>query len=178
MTDPGIETPRIRLRCWQAADRDAFAAMNSHPEVMHDLGGPISRKQSDAKLDRFVAAFAERGFCRWLMESRDGKFLGYAGVMPSGAGHPLGFHYDIGWRLVRRAWGFGYATEAATAALRDVFTRAGLTEVLSYTAAENVRSQAVMSRLGLNRAPSRDFTLLRGGIEPWRGLVWIARRDP
>jgi hypothetical protein len=102
MTDPGIETPRIRLRCWQAADRDAFAAMNSHPEVMHDLGGPISRKQNDAKLDRFVAAFAERGFCRWLMESRDGKFLGYAGVMPSGAGHPLGFHYDIGWRLEGR----------------------------------------------------------------------------
>jgi hypothetical protein len=43
-----INTPRIRLRCWEAADRGAFAAMHADPEVMLDYGGPINRVESDA----------------------------------------------------------------------------------------------------------------------------------
>jgi hypothetical protein len=46
-----IDTPCIRLRCWQEADREAFAAMDAHPEVMRDLGGPIGRHQPPADLE-------------------------------------------------------------------------------------------------------------------------------
>ncbi len=171
-----IDTPRTRLRCWQEADRGAFAALHAHPEVMHDLGGPISRAMSDAKLDRYVAVFNSYAFCRWAVESRDGDFLGYAGVMPSPKGHPLGPHFEIGWRLMRNAWGHGYATEAASAALHDVFTRVGLEEVVTYTAPDNLRSQAVMDRLRLRRDPSCDFRADYAGVGMWHGLVWIARR--
>jgi len=170
-----IDTPRTRLRCWQEADREAFAVMNTHPEVMRDLGGPISRAMSDAKLDRYVAAFQRFGFCRWAVESRGGEFLGYAGVMPSRSDHPLGPHFEIGWRLVRNAWGRGYATEAAAAALHDAFLRVGLSEVVSYTAADNPRSQAVMNRLHLWRDPTRDFTVNDEGLGIWHGLVWAGR---
>jgi RimJ/RimL family protein N-acetyltransferase len=170
-----IDTPRTRLRCWQPADRAALAAMNAHPEVMHDLGGPFSRAMSDAKLDRYVAAFNRLGFCRWAIESRDGEFLGYAGVMPSGNDHPLGPHFEIGWRLLRNAWGRGYATEAAGAALHDVFVRVGLSEVVSYTAADNPRSQAVMNRLHLRRDPARDFSVSDQRLGIWHGLVWVGR---
>ena len=85
--------------------------------------------------------------------------------------HPLGAHVQVGWRFVRRAWGHGYATEATLVALDDAFGRAGLKEILAYTAADNARSQAVMGRLGLTRDPSRDFTMDNG----WRGMVWVAR---
>jgi RimJ/RimL family protein N-acetyltransferase len=168
-----IDTPRTRLRCWQESDRDAFAALHAYPEVMFDAGGPLDRLQSDPKLDRYAAAFDQCGFTRWAVESREGDFLGYAGVMPSRPTHPLGPHADIGWRLVRSAWGRGYAAEAAAAALHDAFTRCRLTEVLAYTASDNLRSQAVMERLRLRRDPSRDFS------EPyslgmWHGLVWVA----
>ena len=120
-----IETPHIRLRCWRESDREVFAAMNADPEVMLDQGGPLSREKSDAKLDRYTAAFVRYGFCRWVIEARDGEFLGYAGTMPSPSEHRLGPHVEIGWRLVRRAWAHGYATEAAGAALKDAFDRAG-----------------------------------------------------
>jgi RimJ/RimL family protein N-acetyltransferase len=95
-------------------------------------------------------------------------------LMPSPAEHPLGPHFEIGWRLVRRAWGHGYATEAADAALKDVFDRAGLVEVLAYTSPDNLRSQAVMARLRLRRDPARDFTADYNGFRAWRGLVWVA----
>lgn len=171
-----IDTPRTRLRCWKAADREAFAAMHADPEVMLDQGGPISRAESDAKLDRYAAAFDQHGFCRWAVESRAGEFLGYTGIMPSRPEHPIGAHIEIGWRLVRRAWGHGYATEAAEAALGDAFMRVGLTEVVAYTAPDNLRSQAVMARLRLQRDPSRDFIADYDSIGSWQGLVWVGRR--
>ena len=64
---------------------------------------------------------------------KEGCFLGYDGVMRRRDTHPLGPHDEIGWRLVKSAWGYGYASEAARAALEDVFTRIGLCEVLAYT---------------------------------------------
>jgi len=102
--------------------------------------------------------------------------LGYAGVMPSGPDHPLGLHFEIGWRLMRNAWGHGYATEAARAVLDDAFGRVGLREVVAYTAPDNRRSQAVMDRLRLQRVPPRDFTFDYGG-GPWSGLVWVAHPE-
>jgi RimJ/RimL family protein N-acetyltransferase len=141
--------------------------------VMLDAGGLLDRPRSDAKLDRYVAAYRQYGFCRWAVESREGDFLGYVGVMPSRPAHPLGPHADIGWRLVRSAWGHGYATEAAGAALHDAFTRCGLREVLAYTAPDNLKSQAVMARLCLRRDASRDFSV-PDGLRVWHGSVWVA----
>jgi RimJ/RimL family protein N-acetyltransferase len=170
-----IRTDRLRLRTWRESDRDAFALLNAAPEVTQDLGGPLDRVESDAKFDRYAAAFERHGFCRWALEDLSGQFLGYAGVMPSRHGHPLGPHADIGWRLVREAWGRGYATEAAKASLRDAFERVRLKEVLAYTSADNVRSLAVIRRLKLQRAASLDYSEpLGAGM--WQGLVWRARR--
>jgi RimJ/RimL family protein N-acetyltransferase len=166
-----LTTPRLTLRSWRETDRDAFAAMHADPEVMADLGGPIDRAASDAKLDHYIGALRANGFGRLAIEDERGAFAGYAGIMRREQGPPLGTHVEIGWRLARAAWGKGYATEAAAAALRDVFDRTSLTEIISYTSADNARSQAVMARLGLERDPARDFTLSSG----WRGLVWVAR---
>lgn len=171
-----IATERLTLRSWREDDREAFAAMHADPEVMWDMGGPFSRAKSDAKFDRYSDAFVRCGYCRWAVENRAGRFVGYTGLMPSRAGHPLGVHSDIGWRFVRAAWGNGYATEAARAALEDAFARIGLKEVLAYTSADNLRSQAVMARLGLVRAESLDYSEGTGDAE-WHGLVWVARPD-
>ncbi len=171
-----IQTARTRLRPWCEQDRDALAHMHADSEVMADYGGPLDRAESDAKLDRYRAAYDAHGFGRWLLEDLGGEFLGYVGVMPIGTDHPAAPGVEIGWRLVRSAWGHGYASEAARAVLLDGFVRNGWTEVVAYTAADNVRSQAVMDRLGLVREAHRDFTAGYGDTS-WHGLVWVAHRD-
>jgi RimJ/RimL family protein N-acetyltransferase len=152
--------------------------MHADPEVMLDLGGPFEEAESAAKFDRYCSAYREHGVSRWAVEDADGVFLGYAGVMPRlSADHPLGPHYEVGWRFTRKAWGFGYATESANAALGHAFTQCGLKEIVSYTSPDNLRSQAVMERLKLQRDPSRDFAAHYDAVGLWRGLVWVTRPD-
>jgi RimJ/RimL family protein N-acetyltransferase len=170
-----LRTARLTLRPWREQDRLAFASLNADPEVTWDLGGPLSRSQSDAKFDRYRATFERCGLSRLAIEDPQQDFVGYAGVMLSAPGHPLGPHLEIGWRLARAAWGKGYATEAARAALDDAFSRGAGEEILAYTSSDNVRSQAVMQRLGLVRDAPRDFDTI-SGHKPWHGLVWVARR--
>jgi ribosomal-protein-alanine N-acetyltransferase len=63
----------------------------------------------------------------------------------------------VGWRLARHAWGSGYASEAARAALAHGFEIVGLDQIVSTTTRRNVRSQAVMERIGMHRDPADDY---------------------
>lgn len=165
-----IQTERLTLWPFTSDDRDAFADMHSDTEVAASLGGRLSATDAAAKLEWYSISMATLGYGRWAVEV-SGEFVGYAGVMAAPSDHPLGPHYEIGWCLVRRAWGNGYATEAAAATLSDVFDRVGLSEVLAYTTPDNLRSQAVISRLPFQRDAARDFT----GRRP--ALVWFATPD-
>jgi RimJ/RimL family protein N-acetyltransferase len=169
-----ISTTRLVLRSWDEPDRAGLARMNADPEVMADLGGPLTRAESDAKFDRFVSVFQQHGFTRWVIEEPSLGFVGYAGIVIVNSDHPLGQHHEIGWRLGRAAWGHGFASEAAAAAIEDAFTRIGIKRVLAYTAADNIRSIAVMGRLGLHRTPHLDFTKSYDGF----GTRLVDRRSP
>ncbi len=169
-----ITTERTILRPWRDDDLDAFAAMLADPEVQADAGGPVDREAAARKMARYRDAHDRLGFTRWVATDPHGVFLGYVGIMPIDAWHPRAPNVEIGWRLTRRAWGAGLATEAARASLADGFARCGFDEVLSYTEATNHRSQAVMRKLGLDRDASRDFTSTYDG-HSWSGLVWVAK---
>ncbi len=163
-----LQAPRLRLHTWRDDHRDAFAAMHGDPDVMWDATAPLSRAESDAKLDRYRAAQDRHGFSRMAIEDTAGRFLGYVGLLPIASGHPLGEGAEIGWRLRRDAWGHGYASEGAAAVLADARDRLGLSRVYAFTAPDNLRSQAVMTRIGLLRDEALDFTQPDG----WRGWVW------
>jgi RimJ/RimL family protein N-acetyltransferase len=64
---------------------------------------------------------------------------------------------EVGWRLARAHWGRGYATEAARATVADGFERLGLAEIVSFTTPANLRSRAVMEKLGMRRDAADDF---------------------
>ena len=174
-----IETERLVLRRWTDADRAPLAAIHADPEVMQWLGGVATRQDSDVYMDRYEAHFDKQGFGLWAIERKaDAALLGVAGVrLAPFAGRPSSTCFEIAWRLARFAWGGGYMTEAAGAALQDSLTRQGVDEVLAWTATTNLRSQAVMQRIGMLRDPARDFdqTALPEGDPLRPHVVYSAR---
>ena len=173
-----IETERLILRRWRDTDRDPYAAMMADPQVADTLGGVLDRAQVDSSIDRNEAAFDQHGVGRFAIERRaDGLFLGHCGLMPIHKSLPPAPGLEIGWALAKDAWGDGYASEAARAAIADGFTRVKLAEIVAYTTAGNLRSQAVMARVGLARTPARDFDhpLFEAGHPLCRHMVFVAR---
>ena len=154
MTEPArfdtIRTDRLLMRRWRHSDREPFAELNGDPLTMVYFPSLLDRAGSDALVDRIEARFDESGFGLWALEvAETGQFIGFTGLSPMRPDVPGAGGMEVGWRLDRRAWHHGYATEAARAALRVAFDGAGLTEIWSMTAVLNEPSQAVMRRLGL-----------------------------
>ncbi len=153
-----IETERLLLRPWRDADRQPFAALNADPEVMRHFPRPLTRAESDDLADRIASRMAERGWGSFAVEVKGGEpFIGFVGPNVPSYEIPCGPCVEIGWRLARAAWGRGYATEAARAAIDFAFGRLGLDEIVSFTVTANTRSRAVMERLGMTRDPADDF---------------------
>jgi len=146
------------LRRWCRDDREPFAAINADPEVMEHFPAVLTREQSDDLIEKIEAGFEVHGYGLWALELlASGELIGFTGLaVPEFEAHftPA---VEIGWRLARPAWGNGYATEAAEAALEFGFGEAGLAEVVSFTSAGNARSRAVMERIGMTRDPAEDF---------------------
>jgi len=155
---PRVETERLLLRAFLDADREAFAALNADPRVMEHFPQRLTREESDAFADRIGVRWAEDGVGLWALERRaDRAFLGFTGLARHTFEAPFTPAIEVGWRLAVDAWGHGYATEAARASLRFGFEDRGLDEILSWTTVANVRSRAVMERLGMTRDPADDF---------------------
>jgi RimJ/RimL family protein N-acetyltransferase len=153
-----IETERLVLRPPTDADRDAIFAINGDPEVGRWLAMTGAREESDAFVDRVQAMFAEHGYSFWAVERKaDRRIIGLAGLLAMGAELPPGPALEVGWRFGSSAWGQGYATEAARAAIDWGFATQPADEIVAITATNNLRSQAVMQRLGMVRDAAGDF---------------------
>jgi len=153
-----IETPRLVLRRWREEDVEPFAALNADPEVMRWIGDGSVRDTADtlAFVQRIERQWETEGFGLFALEVREsGEFAGFAGlavphflpaVMPA---------VEAGWRLDRRFWGRGLATEAARASVAFGFRECGLPELLSLVQAGNTASANVARKLGM--AVSREL---------------------
>jgi RimJ/RimL family protein N-acetyltransferase len=154
---PDLSTDRLVLRSWRESDLQPWAEMNADPAVREHLGDLLTPEQSAASAARFQAWLDERGFGFWAVEvRRTGEFVGFTGLDQVDEGMPFS-GVEIGWRLARPAWGHGYATEAALASLAFGFNSLALPEILAVTTLTNLRSQAVMRRIGMTRDPDGDF---------------------
>lgn len=143
------------MRRWTASDVDAMAALNADPEVMRFFPAMPDRSATEERILGWERKFDGQGYGLWAVERlEDGILLGMTGLnpIPAAIGVP---GTEVGWRLARHAWGHGYATEAATAAM-DVARQSGLQELWSFTAASNARSQAVMRRIGMTFSRAFD----------------------
>lgn len=150
-----LDTARLRLRPWQPGDWPAFAALTADAEVMRHFPAPLERAQSDALADEINRRIARQGWGFWAAEHRDTRqFIGFVGLNIPSDTLPFAPCVEIGWRLARPWWGQGLACEGARAALDFAFTQLQLPEVVAFTAVDNLRSQALMQRLGMQRDPA------------------------
>ncbi|GAA0684715.1 GNAT family N-acetyltransferase [Marinobacterium maritimum] len=149
-----METERLCLRQWRPEDREPFAVLNADPEVMRYFPGTLNRVESDALADRIEQLIDQQGWGFWAVEVKtSGDFVGFVGLNSPSPELPFSPCVEIGWRLSRHAWGKGYATEAAAAALAFGFDALELEHIVSFTALSNSRSWQLMERLGMERQP-------------------------
>ena len=153
-----LRTDRLIMRRWRDEDREPFAAITADPEVQRYFPAPLTRAEADAFVDQMQAEHQERGWSLWALEVADtGEFIGYTGLEVPGFEEHFMPAVEVGWRLARSAWGKGYATEAARAAIAFGFDELGLEEIVSFTVPDNAPSRAVMERLGMTHDPAENF---------------------
>lgn len=155
---PKIGTERLILREWRESDCEPFARMNCDPAVMEHFPALLSREESDALVDRAEAHLQQHGFGPWAAELRETQeFIGYVSLFIPQFEAAFTPCVEIGWRLARKHWGEGLATEGARALVRHGFEILKLPEVVSFTVPGNLRSVRVMEKLGMSRNPTEDF---------------------
>jgi len=153
-----LVTPRLLLRRWRPEDREPYARLSADPRVMEFFPAPLSREESDQKIERFERCFEEHGFGMWAVERRDAPgCIGCLGLLVVDFPAPFTPCVEIGWMLAAEHWGLGFATEGARESLRYGFTTLAIDEIFSFTAVANARSRRVMEKIDLHRDPADDF---------------------
>jgi RimJ/RimL family protein N-acetyltransferase len=171
-----IETDRLTIRSFLESDIPEYAAIVGDPEVTGFLGdgSPHSYEQAAAYICDCIRSEAEEGFARYAVIIREtGELIGFCGFKK------IHDYIDFGWRYARRAWGNGYATEAARAVLDYGINTLKLSSIVAKSAVENTGSVRVTEKIGMHfeafcevrgrktaryRQPNRNRTLPRRGL--------------
>lgn len=156
MTAVVLQGPRVRLRQWEARDCEPFAQLNADPVAMEFFPSTLTREESDRLVDRLRTAIDADAWGFWCLEI-DGSCAGFTGLNIPNFEAPFLPAIEIGWRMLPRYWGRGYASEAARLALAYGFDVLGAAEIVAFTAVGNARSRAVMERIGMHHDAAGDF---------------------
>jgi [ribosomal protein S5]-alanine N-acetyltransferase len=152
-------TERLTLRELTLDDADALFGILGDPLAMEHYPAPKTRLETETWIRRALDSYASNGFGLWAIErTADSAFLGDCGPMlqpVEGESVP-----EIGYHIVRREWGRGYATEAALACREQVLGRLGFERVVSIVAPENLASRRVGEKV---HETMREFMWEKGG---------------
>lgn len=162
MPIPTLTTPRLVLRAPADADLDALARYEADAEAMRYIGdGSVyDREHAAGTLAGFLAEWPRLGHGRWsVVLGASGETIGNCGFVRWREGE-LDARPELAYGYARTAWGQGYATEAASAALAWAFATLPFAEVVALTHPANAASQRVLTRLGF--APDGQVTPAHG----------------
>jgi RimJ/RimL family protein N-acetyltransferase len=157
-----LRTERLILRTFTRDDLPLYHELNADPEVYRWLGGSaLAREHSDEIAEWANHCYeTERLGLLAVERTADGAFLGMCGLHHQESAPD---EVEAAWRLGSRHWGHGYATEAARAWVAYGFAALGLPRIISMTDHDNIRSRAVMERLGMTY--SHDARIVDEGQE-------------
>jgi [ribosomal protein S5]-alanine N-acetyltransferase len=152
-TPPILETARMVFRPFTPGDFDLLAELHRDPEVGRYMGGVWDEAEIARSLARFVAEHAERGHSKWCVHTKEGVFVGRAGVSV----WPATGELELGYAFRPEFWGQGLATEAARAVAEWTFANIDVGYLIAFTDPENYGSQRVLERIGMTRLEDRDM---------------------
>lgn len=164
-----LESPRLLLTEIVVDDAEGMFELNSDPEVLRYTGdAPFPSLAASRAFLEAYPDYRENGFGRWAVRRRkDGQLLGWCGLKRDRATGEI----DLGYRLHRRFWGHGYATESGRACIRWGFDARRFTRIVGRAAAANAASVRVLEKCGMRREGTCDFS-----GEP--GLLYAIERAP
>ena len=166
-----VRTERLALRQWRPEDAAPLAEIYSEPSFLEHMP-PLDLEQTRVQLERFARRWDEDGFGPWAAEELGtGRLVGRLGLLRHRDWPVEPDPVEVGWVLHRGWWGRGLATEGGRASMRCWLDHLDDERLLSITRPGNLRSRAVMERLGLTYR----------GETTWRGddVVWYAiEREP
>ncbi len=148
-----LETERLILRELRETDIEPFFEMDSDPAVHKYLGNnPIKTLEHALEnINHIRRQYVDLGIGRWaVIEKSSGNFIGWSGLklITQEWNRHINFH-DVGYRLIPKYWGKGYATESCKAALEFGFNTMKLSEIIGTANQENKASRAVLEKCGL-----------------------------
>lgn len=163
---PTFETQRLILRPFAREDFDAYASWCADSKNMEFLGGVQPRAMAWRTFATTVGWWALQGFAMFsVIEKSSGTWIGRAGPI-----HPEGWPgTEVGWGLIHRAWGKGYAIEAATASIDWAFNELGWTDVIHCIDPKNSNSRRVAEKLGSRKL---RMTMMPAPYEGIETEVW------
>lgn len=172
---PTLETARLVMRPPREEDLDGWAELMADEEASRFIGGAMSRSAVWRAMAAMTGSWPLKGFGMFsVIEKSSGRWIGRVGPW-----QPEGWPgTEVGWALLRSAWGEGYARESAQAAIDWAFDALDWTEVIHIIAPDNAPSQRLAQRLGAtNAGPTRlpppleqlPVELWRQSREQWKG---------
>ena len=153
-----LHTARLRLEPVADHHYAGIRLLNSDPEVMRYIGPGIAETEEGtlAMMARVKDRWAVFGYSWWcVIETGSDELVGMACVqhLERDASQP----HEIGWRLRPAYWGKGYASEAAAEIVRFAFAQIKVPVLYAIAHPENLASQRVMQKLGMQHVGIRTF---------------------
>ena len=163
-----IKTKRLILRDWQESDVKTFIRMNQDPDVRRYFPSLQTPEESVEYARTAQKCIVDRGFGLFAVERKDTKeFIGFTGIHVLEADDTLDFDFlpaiEIGWRLQKKHWNQGFATEAARAVLKFVERQTDIKEVYAYTSVRNIPSINIMEKIGMEPVKTFDHPGIMDG---------------
>ncbi|MFC4212726.1 GNAT family N-acetyltransferase [Pedobacter lithocola] len=163
-----VETERLYLREIIFDDAESMFDMDSNAEVHAYLGNLPCTTLDECKVNiEFIRRqYIQNGIGRWaIIEKESEKFIGWPGFkLITETYNNQSNYYDIGYRLIKRYWGKGYATEAAKAVIDYGFSKMELSLIIGIADIENTSSIKVLEKIGLSRISIFNYN---GRLHHW-----------
>lgn len=142
-----FETQRMLARRIRVSDFDDVYRLQNDPDVAKTLGGNKTRDEINTFLENYRIQWERYGYCYWIFFSKDtAEFVGRGGlrhIQIEGSDE-----IEVGYAVMPKFWGKGFATEMGQTAIRIAFEKLGINKLACFTLPTNKASACVMEKLG------------------------------